>query len=188
MIDFLFSHCLTIKIKSYNICEKRNLCRKKLGLCHPVVMHCHNESCRYRLFNSYNTQRSLYSRWLYDPNDQSCRRYHSQIGDFVHFQFLRDCQRLCPIARKRQREKIISLNVADTGYQYDDTVYIYLYIDLTPNWVYPFMTTMTTTISNDQLQIDYLRNYRRHFTNFIDRPHQFILDRHERIRNRNYWP
>ncbi|CAF2395383.1 unnamed protein product [Rotaria sp. Silwood2] len=186
LLSCLFSYCRTTQNISYDICEKRNLCPNKMESCHPVVMKCHNDSCRYLRFTSYDGERLLFSRWFYDSHNQRCRRYNNQVENFVYFQFLRDCRRLCPIRQQKRMEKIITLHISDNGYYYNDTVYVHLYIDLSPKWIQTLADIMNLSASALKAQQNYFQNYRRRFTNFIDRTYQFMLDRQENIEKKNY--
>lgn len=51
-------------------------------------------------------QNLMFANWYYDTNYQRCRRYNHHIENFVYFQFLKDCKRLCPVIRQRKNEKI----------------------------------------------------------------------------------
>ncbi|CAF0799565.1 unnamed protein product [Rotaria sordida] len=186
LFSFLFSPCITTKNISYDICEKRHLCPNKMESCHPVVMKCHNDSCRYLRFTLHDDEHLIFSRWFYDSNRQRCRRYNNQIKNFVYFQFLHDCKRLCPIRQQKQIEQIVTLHISDDAYDYKDTVYVHLYIDISPKWLQRLAYLMNISTSAYKAQQNYFQNYRRRFTNFIDRTHQFMLDRQENIEKKNH--
>lgn len=99
---------------------------------------------------------------------------------------------------------IVTLHISDSPYNYNDTIYVHLYIDLSPKWIQNLADSMniSTSIYNSQMHyfqsidlhnfFDYilcfffLKDYRRRFANFIDPTYQLMLDHQQNIPKKNY--
>jgi hypothetical protein len=144
-------------------------------------MRCQNGSCHYRRFNTSNNRYLMVSRWFYDSLEQRCRRYNHHLENFVYFRYRRDCKRACPIIRQRRNDRIsnkyssskiknkyssflVTLHVSESPPNYNDTVYVHLQVDLSPEWVKTLSDSMNISTQNYYSQTHYFQSMEHCFS------------------------
>ena len=126
-------------------------------------MKCQNHSCQYRRLNISDDRHSNNARWFYDSVNQRCRRSNIHRENFVYFRRLSNCQRSCSIIQREKSNNqtvLVNLHIWQNSVNYNETVYVQLHVDLSPDWMYKLTDSMNMTTDEYRAQRDYFQSMR----------------------------